>query len=96
MVVNLTIKDFCNRFRKLSSETETDLAFFMLLKGNPIPKCTVTTISCHEIVFYILVSKLAPFAFTLIYFGIPFDLIPIVSTIHEKLVELYTLYIFLY
>ena len=62
MIPNLTKNRFCNRLKK----TETDLEFFMLLKGNPLQKCTVAAISCYEIVFHISVSLVVPSTFTLI------------------------------
>ena len=52
-IVNLTEKDFCNRFRKLKSDTDTGLKFVMMFKGNSLEKSTIMTASYHEIVFYI-------------------------------------------
>ena len=49
-------EDFFSSFRKLNSQTDIDLEFFMLLKGNSFPKCTDMTISCHEIIFHISIS----------------------------------------
>ena len=66
----------------------------MLLKGNPLEKCTVMEISYHEIFFHILVSTSSFDIHS--YFGKLFDLIPIVSTVVEKLGEFYISYIFLY
>ena len=86
--------NFCNMFRELNSKTETDLEFFMLLKRNPLPKCTVSATSCHGIIFHISVST-SSFLFHS-YFGRPFDLILIVSTVVEKLTEFYIVYFFFY
>ena len=56
-----------------------DLEFFMMLKGNSLQKYTVITVLCHEVIFHISVST-SSFCFHS-YFGEPFDLILIVSTI---------------
>ena len=82
--------DFCSRFWKLNP-TENGLELLMLLKRNPLQKCTVMAISCQETVSFIFrklhisASNIDPFSLTLI-----------VSTIDEKLVELCIFYIFLY
>ena len=57
MNVNLTKKtDLCNRFRNINLQTETDLEFFILSKGNSLQQCTVMAISCSENVLHIPVS----------------------------------------
>ena len=73
MIVNLKKKDFCNRFRTLNLQTESDLEFLMLVNGDSLQKCIVMTISCHEIISSILVST-SSFCFHS-YFGGPIDLI---------------------
>ena len=65
----------------------------MLLKGNPFQKCKVMTISCHEIIFYILVSTTSFYFHS--YFGRPLHLILLVSTVVEKLVEFYVFFFLL-
>ena len=56
-----------------------DLEFFMMLKGNSLQKYTVMTVLSHEVIFHISVST-SSFCFHF-YFGRPFDLILMVSTI---------------
>ena len=60
MIVNLTKIKFLRQV-----QTETDLELFILLKGNSLQKCTIMTISCHEIIFDISVSTIT-FTFILI------------------------------
>ena len=59
IIAYLTKIDFCNRFRKLNSLTESDLEFFMLLKGNSLRKFSVMVITCHEIII-INIFQLVP------------------------------------
>ena len=73
--------------------SETDLELLMLLKGNPFQKCKVMAISCHEIIFYILVSTIS-FCFQS-YFGRALHLILLVSIVVEKLIEFYVLFFLL-
>ena len=59
IIAYLTKIDFCNRFRKLNSLTESDLESFMLLKGNSLRKFSVMVITCHEIII-INIFQLVP------------------------------------
>ena len=63
----------------------------MLLKESPFQECIVMAISYHQIIFYISVSN--SFYSFHSYFEKPFDFILIVSTVAEKLVELYACHI---
>ena len=52
----------------MNSQTESDLEFFMLLKGNSLQKYTVMTISFAMTLSFMFQFQIVPFAFT-VFFG---------------------------
>ena len=48
----------------MNSQTESDLEFFMLLKGNSLQKYTVMTISFAMTLSFMFQFQIVPFAFT--------------------------------
>ena len=85
--IRFRIKIIYAVYRKLLQINESDLEFFVLLKGNSLQKCTVLTISCHEVIFNISVFT-GSFCFHS-YFGGPLDLILIVSIVTLFYISLY-------
>ena len=65
--------------KKYVSKFMQEFGILCVLKGNSLQKCTVMTISRHEIIFHISVSTSSFFFYS--YFGGPFNLILIVSTV---------------
>ena len=65
----------------MNSQTESDLEFFMLLKGNSLQKYTVMTISFAMTLSFMFQFQIVPFAFTVFGGGGPFDLILIVGKV---------------
>ena len=89
MSVNLTKIDFSNRLRKLNSQTETLISNSSCCSKKAPFKNVQLWRYLDMKLFSTFQFQIVSILFTL-FFGRPLDFILIVSTVAEKLVELYT------